>query len=154
MEVGFSGTRKGMTYEQAAAVTRLLSRIKDFNPTEECWLNHGDCVGADYEVHHIAKELGYKIRLHPPENFRSRAYCEVADEIMPPAIYSVRNGNIVRTSKLVIAAPSSKSEQYRGSGTWQVIRMCQKARRPNQPYVTVFPDGVTEGQHGWQQFIH
>ena len=154
MEVGFSGTRRGMTGDQSAALMRFLNRIKDFNGKEDHWLNHGDCVGADEQAHEIAKALGYKVRLHPPENFRSRAYCEMPDEICPPAIYSVRNGNIVRTSKLVIAAPSGKSEQFRGSGTWQVIRICQKARRPYQPYVIIYPDGETEGAHGWQQYIH
>lgn len=153
MNVGFSGTRKGMTPEQIAAITRLLERVKAFNPTKECWLNHGDCTGADEQIHPIGISLGYRIHVHPPENVKQRAYCELYDKIETPQMYSMRNGIIVRRSDLVIAAPSGKKNIPRGSGTWQVIRLVRKIR-PKKPYVVVYPDGETQGGNEWQKFIH
>ena len=153
LNIGFSGTRKGMTPDQAASINRLLFRIKKYNPNVECWLNHGDCTGADEQVHSLAKGLGYKIRLYPPDNVKQRAYCQEADETEVPAMYSVRNGNIVRASDFVITAPYGKAEILRGSGTWQVVRLVRKIR-PKKPYVTVFPDGEQQGGNEWQKFIH
>ena len=45
MIIGFTGSRKGMTGEQAAVVMRLL-----LSATEG---HHGDCVGADEQFHEM-----------------------------------------------------------------------------------------------------
>jgi hypothetical protein len=143
-----------MTVQQMTVLERFLSRAKDLNIDSSApWFNHGDCEGSDAEAHKIAQSLGYKIRLHPPDNVKLRAYCEGADEIWTPDIYSVRNGNIVRISDLVIATPRSDAEVNRGSGTWQVIRLARKRRNPKKAYVIIYPDGHEDG-NDWAKYIH
>jgi hypothetical protein len=133
-----------MTPAQTAVISRLLSSAK-----LGTWLNHGDCEGSDEEVHRIAMDLGYNIRLHPPENPKQRAYCN-ATEVEPPQPYSIRNQNIVRVSNVVVIAPFNKSELHRGSGTWQVVRL---ARKRKKPYVIVFPDGQQDGGNHWENYF-
>lgn len=121
MIIGFTGTQQGLTPLQLDTIYQLLNKHR---PVE---FHHGDCIGADHQAHLIAKELGIKIVVHPPDNPKARAYCKTA-HIMPEKPYLERNHNIVDCSDLIIAAPKSQREQLR-SGTWATVRYARKQQK-------------------------
>jgi hypothetical protein len=132
--VGFTGTQRGMTIAQAKSVGAVLGRVTG----GDSWFHHGDCIGADYEAHTIAKQLGWKIHLHPPTDMRRRVYCK-PDKSDMPQDYLARNRNIANTVSMLIAAPGGP-EQLR-SGTWSTVRY---ARKRQIPIVIVWQDGRIE----------
>lgn len=133
MNVGFTGTQRGMTREQKETLDTFLS--------EECGeFHHGDCIGADAEAHEIALRLGYSVVIHPPINSSKRAFCAYAAQTRIAAQYLDRNKDIVIASQVLIATPGEKEEQLR-SGTWSTVRYA-KALRKN--VVLIFPDGTTQ----------
>lgn len=134
--VGFTGTRRGMTEVQAATVHWVLkTRQAEF-------LHHGDCVGADAEVHEIARLLGIEILIHPPVDQTYRAFCEGGALAYKPTPYIERNHMIVRTTNLLIAAPGQMDEITR-SGTWATVRY---ARKKGHEIVVVYPDGTMRNE--------
>lgn len=134
--VGFTGTQRGLTALQAAALAALLATWP------RGWFHHGDCIGADAQAHAIALELGWYVELHPPTDPKKRAFCKGATVVRPTLPYLVRNQNIVTASAVMIATPGEFEEQLR-SGTWSTVRRSRKAERP---LALVYPDGtyVTE----------
>jgi hypothetical protein len=133
MELGFSGSRDGMTYAQVITVFRLLGELK---PEK---VHHGDCVGADHDFHSIATYLDIPIKGHPPTDSKLRAFCpfkEAAEE----KGYLDRNKDIVNESDLLLATPKEASEQWRG-GTWSTIRYAKKNKKS---VIIVWPNGLTE----------
>lgn len=134
MKIGFTGTREGMSHEQWLAVFDLLKPIAPF-VTE---FHHGDCVGADEEVHRIALDLDIQnIIVHPPTSTILRAYCQ-GHKTLKPKDYTERNHDIVNASEYILAAPNTKNRQPRG-GTWQTIGFAEKAKNL---WRVVFPDGI------------
>lgn len=129
---GFTGTRRGMTDAQKAALRELLrSGTGHFH--------HGDCVGADSEAHDIADQCGYAIILHPPSNYKDRAWREVPAHMMrPEKPYMARNQDIVLNTGALIAAPAEHDEQPRG-GTWSTVRF---ARKSGKTVILILPDGA------------
>lgn len=128
--IGFSGTRAGMTPLQTAAVVDTLRQHRF------AIVHHGDCVGADEELHEISKQLGFYVIVHPPKNSAFRAFCR-GDEILPPDSYYNRNQAIVDVCAFLIAAPKTMS---RVGGTWDTIR---RAQRADKPVLLHKPDGKT-----------
>ena len=127
LKVGFTGTQKGMTYDQK---NNFLVTIRDLNNehhVEE--FHHGDCVGADASAHEIAKELEIDIYVYPPINNRKRAFCTGSFKIHPPKDYIERNHDIVDNCDILIACPKSNIEELR-SGTWATVRYARKIKRP------------------------
>lgn len=137
MDIGFTGTREGMTTAQNSAVCEIVLRLP-----ENLVLHHGDCIGADYEMHDLVEMLKPKARFHghPPIISTARAWCPF-DVIEPPKDYLERNLDIVRASELVIATPKEFTDQPRGSGTWATIR---RSREWGKRLIIVFPDGSVE----------
>lgn len=129
--VGFTGTRQGMTVGQLSSVAELLRRY-------DC-LHHGDCEGADKQAHQIARESGMRVIGHPPLNPAIRAWCE-CDVLLDPKDYLSRNHDIVDAIAELIAAPAEDQERLR-SGTWATIRYARKQRRM---ITIVYPDGTLE----------
>lgn len=109
MEVGFTGTRLGMTNSQQVqfviVMARLLGRF-----------HHGGAREADTEA----------VSLLP------RAYPS-ALEIVEYPIDSrgplARNRDIVAAVDILIAAPAENEEQLR-SGTWATVRYARAAGKP------------------------
>jgi hypothetical protein len=131
--IGFSGSRDGMTADQANTVGRLLD---GFRPEE---VHHGDCVGADTQFHLLTVwQTDSRIVIHPPSNPRFRAWCESPDGTEPWAEkpYHDRNRDIVDECDLLIAAPKSIKDT-RG-GTWYTFRY---ANERNRWVILVHPDG-------------
>lgn len=135
MKLGFTGTQHGMTYAQRGAVGRaILERM----PVAE--FHHGDCIGADAEVHDFALMAGASIHIHPCDITDKRAWkiagADWVGVVKPPL---ARNRDIVRACDLLIAAPRMFIEELR-SGTWSTIRFARKAR---VPLLIVWPDGTS-----------
>jgi hypothetical protein len=137
MHIGFTGTRHGMTQAQLSVLERYLS--VEFCSGDAEWLHHGDCIGADYQCHHIARQLGYKIAGHPALFGATRAFCDFDAEI-PPAAYLVRNREIVDACETLLATPADMTEQLR-SGTWATVRY---AKLRGKPVLLILPNGNRE----------
>jgi hypothetical protein len=132
--VGVTGTRKGLTAVQKEAVKILLSDLK----AEE--LQHGDCVGADAEIHSLAEALGLRIVIHTPSDTKRRAHCR-SDHIEPPKPYLARDRAIVDATALLIATPAEQHGERLRSGTWTTVRYARKA---GKRIIIVRPDGTRE----------
>lgn len=128
--VGFSGSRYGMTHRQNVAVRKLLA--------EGSWttLHHGDCVGSDAVAHEIARDLGLNVCIHPPRSLSRRAGL-VGDKNFVPTDYLRRNRNIVGESEALIATPSTIDGAATG-GTWYTI---QYALQHDRKLFVVSPAG-------------
>jgi hypothetical protein len=137
MILGFTGTSKGMTQRQRAAVRYLLGELPATT------LHHGCCVGADAQAHAMARYLRARVVGHPPLDAKKRMPLNVGfDELAPPAPYLVRDRAVVKAAvDGVIAAPKDCAlpESLRGQGTWTTIGYARKAKR--RVWI-VFPDGT------------
>lgn len=136
--VGFTGTRNGMTPQQHFSVRHLLT---GFLERDAVTLVHGDCVGADAEVHAIALELRelrgpVRIEILPCDFPNMRAHCQ-GGHVHPVTTPFRRNRTIVDFASVILAAPATADEQPRG-GTWYTVRYSRKVGR--RIYV-VAPDG-------------
>lgn len=139
MNVGFTGTRSGLTGQQWNALRDIL--LQECGPSGE--VHHGDCVGADDSAHHIALSLRFRIVMHPPTDRSRRAFCHAADHILPALPYLERNHAIVDATDLLVACPEGKEEKQR-SGTWATVRY---ARKTGKPIILVFPDGTVRREN-------
>ncbi len=139
IHLGFTGTRKGMTYLQRETVRTLIIHLAETYG----WLtvHHGACIGADAEFHNICMNLPHKyvmqIHQHLPRDPKLRAYLQ-GGLLEAPKDYDERNLDIVQASNFVIAAPLQEQPQIRG-GTWQTIGFAQDAENL---WRIVFPSGV------------
>lgn len=131
MDIGFTGTRKGMTTAQKQSVSDYIKSLS----LDAAHM--GDCIGADADFYEIIRQHG-DIRTvgHIPDNDSLRTRL-VYDEEMPPQPYLKRNQDIVDDSDILIATPDSYTEVSR-SGTWATIRY---AKKRGIPVVIVNPDG-------------
>jgi hypothetical protein len=129
MEIGFTGTQKGMTPKQFRALAHyLLEYWGNSLANEDMWFHHGDCIGADEQAARMANNFGYLLTSHPPIKPDKRAY--VTSHIMlPPKPYIDRNHDIVDDTMALIAAPETAHEVLR-SGTWATIRYAKLLGRP------------------------
>lgn len=118
LDVGVTGTRRGMTTPQREEFERLLDGLI---ASGTIFFHHGDCVGVDEEAAKIANGKEIRTVSHPPVIPRLRAFC-YSDIVLAPKPYSERNKDIIRVSALVIGIPSGPEEEERFSGTWATIR--------------------------------
>lgn len=132
MNYGFTGTQQGMTPAQKECITRLFSLL----PTMRS-VHHGDCIGADADIHEIARAQKLWIVVHPPDNDSKRAFVTGYNEIREAKPYLARNDDIVSETEVLIAAPKGYGEEHR-SGTWATVR---RARKQGKRIVIVWPDG-------------
>lgn len=134
MKTAFTGSRRGTTPAQRAELRAALLEIG-----ATC-VHHGDCVGADADMHAIAQSLQLPIILHPPSDTKHRAFCGGAASSLPPLRYLQRNQAIVHACEILLAAPDG-AERVR-SGTWATIRA---AMRAGKRVIIVLPTGVRAG---------
>ena len=133
MKIGFSGSREGMSVEQADTFLSLIEYLK---PTQ---FHHGDCVGADEEAHYTVKQaLGTYVVDHPPKSKEKQAFCE-GDEHREPKGYLERDGCIVDETECLVATPKTMSSE-RG-GTWYTINY---AKMHKKPVYVITPNGSIE----------
>ena len=142
MKVGFTGTQKGMTNQQARKLIELLLELHALENARE--FHHGDCVGADAHFHHILvkfmkHEAPDHIYIHPPDNTSKRAWC-YSKHIFPVKPYIERNHDIVDAVDILIATPKTRHEELR-SGTWATIRY---ARKTGKEVHVIYPERSSE----------
>ena len=132
IKIGFTGTKKGMQFDQWIVLEDFLKKLQDTFAYIE--FHHGDCVGSDFQAHNIAKKLGLKIVIHPPKNPKTRAFCK-GDEVRPEKDYLVRDHDIVDECDKLIVVPKLRREELR-SGTWATYRYAKKC---NKECIIVWP---------------
>ena len=132
IHIGFTGTRKGMTYVQKKGVADIIAH-------NDCNLHHGDCIGADANAHAIATAIGASTTVHPPIDSSERSYA-YGTFMREPRDYIKRNHDIVDETAWLIAAPETIEEILR-SGTWATIRYATKKGR--RVWI-LYPDGKIE----------
>lgn len=130
-----------MTPEQKKSVRDVLIFAKSH---EGVHVNHGDCIGADAEMHKICVSLRIPMTHYPCDILSQRAYLPGAIEVKSPRPSLQRNHDIVNNSDWIIAAPAEIEEVLR-SGTWATIRY---ARKRGIPVMLVLPDGSTQPRLG------
>ena len=143
MNVGFTGTHRGMTEPQKYGVRRLLTNYLLQMAGQRVRFRHGLCVGSDDQSACIAHELGFYVIAYPgfppkdPENLSNRGLFQFNDEVMPAGPFLDRDKLIVDASSIMLATPFTKQEVIR-SGTWATVRY---ARRVHKPVILIYPDG-------------
>lgn len=137
-QIGFTGTRHGMTPLQRAGVAAILQQVAG---ADAFIAHHGDCVGADAEFHDLCRQMPQSfIVVHPgPLDDLPNQAGRVGDERRLPMPHMRRNKYIVMASTVMIAAPFELTQQEHG-GTWRTIEMARTAKRP---LVIVSPEGAT-----------
>lgn len=122
-----------MSEKQSCAVRAILTAHYAAGARE---FHHGDCVGADAEAHAIARDIGYSVHVHPPENRSFRAYC-YGDVNSEPDTYMNRNKAIVGASTIMVGCPASETREQR-SGTAATMAYSLSV---GVPVVMVAPSG-------------
>lgn len=122
MKAGFTGSRKLKLTEIQKET--LAGFIKNMEISE---FHHGDCVGADAEVHEFLRfEFpDIKIIVHPPIDEKQRAFCK-GDAVLKAKDYMDRNRDIVDSSEVLFALPPENSNPR--SGTLATIRYSEKKK--------------------------
>lgn len=131
-DLGFTGTRAGMSEPQKRIITELIHELD--SPQRA---HHGDCIGADADFHKIIRDLVETcvVVIHPPLDPKYRAYCQ-GTLLMPERDYLIRNKRIVDSSTIMLATPDGPERRH--SGTWSTIRY---ARELGVRVIVVMPDG-------------
>jgi hypothetical protein len=146
--LGFSGTRAGLTRLQLRALENFIA---DHMPELG---RHGDCLGADEDFHDMMVGVfDLPVIIHPPMSDKWRAWCEGAQEVLPPKEYLARNDDILHKSDFIVACPRTYEEQRRGSGTWSMIR---HALAEDAEVHVIYPKGETvrPGLDAWGKLVH
>lgn len=128
MEIGFTGSRHGITGAQNGKLVALL--IAYWMPGNR--LHHGDCTGADEAAFSAGLMLGYDTIAYPATNVAARWHAKTAStERVEGYEAMARNDLIVHNTWVLIGTPNSKpSAENVRSGTWATIRRAQKANHP------------------------
>jgi hypothetical protein len=133
LNLGFTGTRKGMSDKQKMQLVGYFALAKEFGKIVH--FHEGDCVGADDEATEIARNMGFKIEIHPPEKDTTRSFNFVDGDIIHKKYgYIQRDKHIVNSSLLLFAAPKDhRKREIRSrsrSGTWTTVRYAEGQRTP------------------------
>jgi hypothetical protein len=141
---GFTGTCEGLTSFQRGNLLGLLTELR---PRV---LHHGDCVGADVEAHLFCVALRTRVRIHPPDEDRLRAFCSFigsgVEMIYDTKPYLARNRDIVDESDYLIGCPKGPEARV-GSRSWSTIRY---ARELGRPVFVLHPDGELDSPSGYR----
>lgn len=127
-DLGFSGSRGGITPEQKLALISFLQAL--YRAPGFTRFHHGDCRGADDIAARAAYEIGYEIIVHPGPDGRDagrwrRAVDQPRVTVLDRQPFRERNQAIVDASQGLLACPSGAEEDQRRSGTWQTVRMAR-----------------------------
>jgi len=137
--IGFTGTRRGMTAAQAMTIAGDIASMRENWPGAMTLL-HGDCVGADAEIHRWWRSafggLRGDVEVYRVGSGRLVAMSD-ADRVFERESHLSRNREIVERSTLLYGAPPCAEPQQRG-GTWYTIKY---AWRQGKPTFVVAPDG-------------
>lgn len=133
MQIGFTGSRSGMSSHQKKGVKSFLrAKLKHITG-----VRHGDCVWADEQFHKICLKLKIPITIHPPDDDSLRAFCRGYSRILKVKPYLERDRDIVDRCDIFLATPREDTNQIR-SGTWYTVRYAKKQKK--QVFI-IFRDG-------------
>lgn len=143
MNIGFTGTRKGLSTMQFQVVVKMLGAYGNTEGTA----HHGDCIGADDNFDRLVRTLtGLTPHIHPPTNTAFRAFCPRERAVMYAAKhYYARNRDIVNACDWLIACPKSDVEE---GGTWYTINYAREEQegRTTPLRITIIDlDGMNSG---------
>lgn len=132
MQIGFTGTQRGLTQKQKDELTSYAVNLPPGT------FHHGDCIGADEQAARIFYSYGWNLELHPPTNPVKRAFLnrELYHTEHEPLPYLNRNHKIVESCEILIACPKGMNEELR-SGTWATIRY---ARGLGKEIIIFYPE--------------
>jgi len=135
--LGFTGTRKGITKAQFDQLSFLLGYLRPL------YARHGGAIGADAEFHEMCLMQRISIDIFPSTMASQVADLHGYNKIYRPAPPLSRNKVIVQYSDYMIAVSGTAHEVQR-SGTWATIRY---TKRMQQPIITIFPSGHCHYSH-------
>lgn len=142
MNIGFTGTRFGMTPEQRESFKAVMMR---FHASLSDSFHHGDCIGADDQAANDAHENGIYIVRHPPVDETHRAFNPHFKEEREPKKHFARNRDIVDETEMLIACPQYAepiTKETMGGTAFTVTY----ARKRGKSLTIVRPDGSSTGE--------
>jgi len=141
MNIGFTGTREGMTFNQKRTLSSILAWYASNQNAEQ--FHHGNCVGSDEQAARIADGKSYVTVAHPAKGMVEWQSNYKSDLSMPEDKPLQRNKTIVQRSDLLIACPKEGYEPpaARGQGTWSCIRY---ARAKKLKVIIIWPSGKAQ----------
>ena len=133
MKVGFTGSRGGMSLNQALSLKTIFRKmhIDEFH--------HGKCIDSDAQAHRMALDPAMNIKkivVHPPLDKKYEAVIEIQiDKVeeLEPKPYLERDRDIVDSTGILIATPRNFDQLH--SGTWYTINY---AIKKNSPIIILF----------------
>lgn len=139
--LGMTGSREGISKQAKLVLEDFLFTNKD----RITKVHHGDCKGADSIFHDEIinhnennPDNTIEIFIHPPSIKTMRNFNKGENVVnLSPKPYLDRNKDIVNSSNMLIAFPSSHKEILR-SGTWSTIRY---ANQKNLHLYIIYPNG-------------
>ena len=138
MILGFTGTRKGCTPPQLAALRSFLGL---YRPGV---LLHGGAVGADAEAHYLGLDAGWRIEVYPAYDNEVWLLGLMPWGVVYPARPPLdRNMIIAHRGERLVACPHEAEEQKHG-GTWMTVRL---ARRQGRLVTLILPSGEIKEEH-------
>lgn len=146
VHVSIAATRAGLTMAQEQVILHTLRLVRIVGAPKAI-LHHADCKGGDAVAHRIARSLGFKVEVHPPDVLEMRAYCD-ADAVWRPSPPRIRQRDLVGCGRVVIAAPCTEEEEMRTS-TWAVVRLARESRRA---LWLVLPSGALKVSGPWDWY--
>ncbi len=138
LHIGFTGPIADMNEFQVEQFTKIIS---GFLPVFV--FHHGDALGADATAHalvtqtfrtllncqpNIEKHPGYGKGMNASSTNPKRAYCEGFTICHPAKPYMERNTDIAQVLDILIATPSTPTQELR-SGTWSTVRRALKLHK-------------------------
>jgi hypothetical protein len=136
IKIGITGSRYGTDDHILNNFFELFGYLNEDYDIE---LHHGDCIGVDSQIHNLVNNL-CKIIIHPPSIETHRAFSIPENgEILPSKDYLKRNKDIVTSSDITFAFPTSPEVLH--SGTWSTIRLVKKLKKQ---LVILYKDGTIE----------
>src|SRR5438067_2190072 len=141
MNVSFTGTRYGMSGDQALRVEKFLLECIEAEPEE---FHFGLCIESDTQAAEIASWLGFIVFAHPasdvsPDLIGSMPKNQATSVTLEPKPALKRNHDIVDAGEVLIAAP--RGPERKRSGTWATVRY---ALGHDVPVWLAWPDGRGE----------
>lgn len=119
MTVGFTGTRAGMSEDQARQLRYVLAVLRhaDVAVSQQTLFLDGDCPkGADRQARQIATSMNCRSETVPPVDGTA------------PALLA-RDRAIVERCHVLVACPLTDQERLR-SGTWYTVRQARDLLKP------------------------
>lgn len=149
--LGFTGTRNGLTDAQVATFTRLVGQCRPGH------FFHGACVGADTDAARIVAGVlkgEVTITANPgkpagggPNEFLSREAMDLSHYAEPAKGHFQRNRYIVDMCDALVACPwqDKRPAKGTGGGTWYTVEYAEKV---GKRVAIIWPDGSESFSEG------